>query len=47
MLRFCEACNRCSFDCLASLIENVIAEAVFASYNVKLSLPISLMFLSF
>ena len=42
MLRFCEACNGCSFYFLASLIENLQVKTVFASYYLKLSLSMLL-----
>ena len=36
MLRFCEACDGCSFYFLASLIKNLLVKAVFGSYCLKL-----------
>ena len=42
MLRFCEACNGCSFYFLASLIKNLLVETVVSSYYLKLSLPMFL-----
>ena len=44
MLRFCEACNGCSFYFLAGLIKNLLVKAVFASYYLELSLPMFLKF---
>ena len=38
MLRFCEACNGCSFYFLASLVKNILVKTVLASYYLKLSL---------
>ena len=42
MLRFCEACYGCSFYFLASLIKILQVKTVFASYNLKHSLPMFL-----
>ena len=38
---FFEAYNECSFYFLASLIKNLLVKIVFASYYLKLSLPVS------
>ena len=42
MLRFCVACNGCSFYFLSSLTKNLLVKTVFASYYLKLSLPMLL-----
>ena len=42
MLRICKACNECSFCFLASLIKILVVKAVFASYYMKLGLPMLL-----
>ena len=42
MLRYCEACNGCSFYFLASLIKNLLVKTTFASYYLKLSLRLFL-----
>ena len=42
MFRFCEACNGSSFDFLAILIRNLLVKTAFASYYLKLRLPMFL-----
>ena len=42
MLRFCEACNGYSFYFLSSVINILEVKSVFASYHMKLSLPMFL-----
>ena len=42
MLRFCEACNRCSFYFLASMIKICIVKTAFAGSYLKLCQPMFL-----
>ena len=42
IFRFCEAINGCVFYFHASLIKNLLAKTVFASYYLKHSLPMFL-----
>ena len=47
MHRCCEACNACLFHFLARFFKNLLVKAVFASYYLKLSLPVFLNFAQF
>ena len=42
MLKLYEECNGCSFYVLASLIKNLLVEAIVESYYLKFSLPMFL-----